>query len=110
LPGLPTAAAQVEMQKASLDWDYRRISAEIGTCTGLVIETSNPMMDNLLRRLAVESGVPWAAPKTMNWPNRSGQDHFPTGWEQFDCLVSADRLTAEESSSISQWSTPREIF
>jgi hypothetical protein len=94
LPGLPTAAAQVEMQKASLDWDYRRISAEIGTCKGLVIETSNPMMDNLLRRVAVEAGVAWAAPKTMNWANRSGQDHFPTGWEQFDCLASADRLTA----------------
>ncbi|MGD6301199.1 hypothetical protein QUV61_22410, partial [Xanthomonas citri pv. citri] len=28
LPGLPTASAQVEMQKASLDWDYHRLGVE----------------------------------------------------------------------------------
>ena len=100
LPGLPTASAHVEMQKASLDWDYRRIGSEIGTCKGLVIETSNPMMDNLLRRIAVETGVPWAARKAMNWPSKSAKDYFPSGWEQFDCLASADRLSASNGRKL----------
>lgn len=100
LPGLPTASAHVELQKASLDWDYQRIRAEVRTCKGLVIETSNPFMDNLLRRIAVESEIPWAAPKTLNWSSQTGQDHFPPGSEQFDCLASAGRLSAVDGKRI----------
>jgi hypothetical protein len=100
LPGLPTASAHVELQKAALDWDYQRISSEISACKGLVIETSNPMMDNLLRRIAVESGIPWAAPKTMSWSSKSGQDYFPSGWEQFDCLAAADRLSSGDGRKL----------
>jgi hypothetical protein len=110
LPGLPTASAHVETQKALLDWDYARIGAEIGTCKGLVIETSNPLMNNLLRRLAVEAGVPWAAPNMKDWPGRrSAYDHRPPGWEQFDCLASADRLTEADGKKLIDFATEHTV-
>ncbi|OSI33367.1 hypothetical protein [Bradyrhizobium canariense] len=95
LPGLPTAAAQVNAQKAtSLDWDYNRLSADIRSCNALVIDVANPMMHNLLRRLAAELRVPWAAPRIMSGPATAGRPYFPEGFEKFDCLVASGRLTA----------------
>lgn len=95
LPGLPTAAAQVNAQKASLDWNYNRVSAEIRSCNGIVIDAANPMMHEWLRRLAAQRDIPWASPKVMSWSGKSGRAYLPEGWEKFDCLVSDDRLTAD---------------
>lgn len=107
IPGLPTAAVQVNAQKASLDWDYNRLSAEIRSCNGLVIDVANPMMHNLLRRLAAELRVPWAAPRIMSWPDRAGRAHFPEGFEKFDCLVASERLIANPGQRLISVATDR---
>jgi hypothetical protein len=108
IPGLPTAAAQVNAQKAtSLDWDYNRLSAEIRSCNGLVIDVDNPMMHNLLRRLAAELRVPWAAPRIMSWPDRAGRPYFPEDFEKFDCLVASGRLTANPGQRLISVATDR---
>ena len=101
LPGLPTAAAQVNAQKAtSLDWDYNRLSADIRSCNELVIEVTNPMMHNLLRRLATELRVPWASSGIMSWPDRSARSYFPEGFEKFDCLAASGAAHGQSGAAV----------
>lgn len=94
IPGLPTAAVHVNAQKASLDWNYDRVSAEFASCNGVVIDVAHPMMNHVLRSLAADRGIAWASPNIFSWSGKTGRAYLPTGWDKFDCLVSAERLTA----------------
>ena len=94
LPGLPTAAAQMRAQKAGLDWDHRGWATQIRSCSGVVLEVDNAFMGELVRRVAVDVGVPWAS-KSVPWAeNRSRPPYFPKGWESFDCVALESRAMA----------------
>ncbi|WP_298242221.1 hypothetical protein [uncultured Bradyrhizobium sp.] len=107
IPGLPTAAAQVDAQKASLDWDYNRLSAEFGSCHGVVIDVAHPMMNHMLRSIAADRGVAWASPNIFSWSGKVGRAYLPAGWDKFDCLASADRLTANAGQRLISVATDR---
>ncbi|GMP05705.1 hypothetical protein [Bradyrhizobium sp. TM239] len=107
IPGLPTSAAQVNAQKASLDWDYNRLSAEFGSCNGIVIDVAHPMMNHVLRSLAADHGIAWASPNVFMWSGKTGRAYLPTGWDKFDCLASADRLTANPGQRLVSVATDR---
>ena len=109
LPGLPTAAAQMRSQKAALDWNYRRWATEIRKCNGVIIEVDNPFMQQLVRRVAIDLGVPWAS-AGLSWPDRSRRPYFPEGWENFGCVVSASSTTAKPGVKLIWVSKDRSIF
>ncbi|KYH02354.1 hypothetical protein SE91_31355 [Bradyrhizobium sp. DOA1] len=107
LPGLPTAAAQVNVQKGSLDWDYNRVSAELQSCNGVVIDVAHPMMNHVLRSLAADLGIAWASPNVFSWSGKTGWAYLPAGWDKFDCLASADRLSANPGQRLISVATDR---
>jgi hypothetical protein len=110
LPGLPTAAAQMRDQKATLDWNYRRWAAEIRGCNGVIIEVDNPFMGQLVRRVAIDLGMPWAS-AGLQWPDRRARlPHFPPGWESFGCEVSDSSITAKSGRKLIGVTTERSIF
>jgi hypothetical protein len=109
LPGLPTAAAQMRNQKATLDWNHQRWATEIGKCNGVIIEVDNPFMQQLVRRVAIDLGVPWAS-AGHPWPGQSRQPYFPEGWENFGCVVSASSITAKPGQKLIWVSKDRSIF
>lgn len=107
IPGLPTAAVHVNAQKASLDWNYDRVSAEFASCNGVVIDVAHPMMNHVLRSLAADRGIAWASPNIFSWSGKTGRAYLPTGWDKFDCLVSAERLTANPGQRLISVATDR---
>lgn len=107
IPGLPTAAAHVNAQKASLDWNYDRVSAEFASCNGVVIDVAHPMMNHVLRSLAADRGIAWASPNIFSWSGKTGRAYLPIGWDKFDCLVSAERLTANPGQRLISVATDR---
>jgi hypothetical protein len=112
LPGLPTAAAQMSNQKAEMDWNYQRWATEIRKCNGIIIEVDNPFIQQLVRRVAIDLGVPWAS-AGIPWPRRSDRSwlpYFPEGWEDFDCVVSASSITAKPGLKLIWVSKDRSIF
>jgi hypothetical protein len=109
LPGLPTAATQMRDQKANLDWNYQRWATEIRGCNGVIIEVDNPFMQQLLRRVVVDLGTPWAS-AGLEWPDPSGLPHFPQGWENFGCEVSDSSITAKAGRKLIGVAKDRSIF
>lgn len=109
VPGLPTAAAQMNHQKAGLDWNYRRWTGEMRKCDGVIIEVDNPFMEQLVRRTAIGIGVPWAA-ASLPWPEPSSSSYFPAGWENFGCLVTATSIAAKPSQKLIWVGRDRSIF
>ena len=90
VPGLPTAAALVNNQKAGLDWNYQRWAAELKGCNGVYIAVENPFMMQLLRRAAAELRVPWAS-AALVWPG-DNDPYLPEGWQNFGCFVSESSM------------------
>jgi len=109
LPGLPTAAAQISNQKGALDWNYRRWATEIRKCNGVIIEVDNPFMQQLVRRGAIDLGVPWAG-AGVPWPDQSRQPYFPEGWQNFGCVMSSSSITAKPGVKLISVSKDQSIF
>jgi hypothetical protein len=109
LPGLPTAATQMRDQKANLDWNYQRWATEIRGCNGVIIEVDNLFMQQLVRRVVVDLGMPWAS-AGLEWPDPSGLPHFPQGWENFGCEVSDSSIAAKPGRKLIGVAKDRSIF
>jgi hypothetical protein len=109
LPGLPTAAAQMNAQKAALDWNHQRWAAEMRKCNGVIIEVDNPFMQQLVRRVATDVGVPWAS-AGFPWPDSSSKPYFPDGWERFGCAVSASNIAAKPGLKLISVAADRSII
>jgi hypothetical protein len=110
LPGLPTAAPQMNDQKAELDWDYRRWMREMQQCRGIFIDVDSPFMQQLMRRAAIELRIPWAAKKFGMWPERLKAPWLPRGWEEFDCLVSDGSIRAKPGQRLILLSKDQSVF
>jgi hypothetical protein len=111
LPGLPGAAALVRAQKGNIDWDVRRWSAELRACRGVFLAIEDPVLLMLVRRVAVDIEVPWAAVHAPVWPSeQSSRPYLPNGWEKFDCVASTSVLAAKESQTLIWLSKDRTIF
>jgi hypothetical protein len=109
LPGLPTAAVQMNNQKAALDWNHARWAADMRTCDGVIIEVDTPFMHQLVRRVAVDVGVPFAS-AGFSWPDRSAKPYFPVGWEKFGCVVTATSITAKPNQKLIWVGKDRSVF
>ena len=109
LPGLPTAAAQMSHQKLALDWNHARWAGEMRKCNGVIIEIDNPFLQQLVRRVAIDVGVPWASAGAP-WPDRSGKPYFPEGWENFGCEVTASSIAAQPGRKLIWVGKDRSVF
>jgi len=115
IPGLPTATTQVREQKDELDWNERRWARELRSCRGVFLALDHPIMLQLVRRVAVDLGLPWAASIRPAWPEEgkgwsSAEPYLPNGWESFDCVASTSTLIAKPGQMLIWLSKDLSIF
>jgi len=78
-------------------------------CNGVIIEVDNPFMQQLVRRVAIDVGVPWASAGAP-WSDRSGKPYFPEGWENFGCEVTASSIAAKPGRKLIWVAKDRSVF
>ena len=79
------------------------------TCNGVIIEVDNPFMQQLVRRVAIDVGVPWAS-AGFPWPDASSKPYFPEGWENFGCEVTASSIAAKPGRKLIWVGKDRSVF